>query len=95
MSSPNYLYKRKVDMNQAEIVEALRKAGCSVFVASTVGRGFPDLVIGKGGRTLLVEVKYNKKPLNEDQIKFHTEWKGSAIVIVRTVEEALAIARSL
>jgi Holliday junction resolvase len=94
MSTPPY-YKKKVDTNQAEIVEALRKAGCSVFIASSVGRGFPDLVIGKGGRTLLVEVKDKKGVLTEDQIKFHTEWKGSAIVIVRTVEEALAIARSL
>ena len=88
-------YKRCVDANQKEIVEALRKAGCSVFVASTVGKGFPDLIVGKGGRTVLVEIKTKKGKLTEDQVHFYENWKGSAIIIVRTIDEALNIAKSL
>lgn len=88
-------YRKRVDANQSEIVEALRKAGCSVFVASTVGKGFPDLIVGKSGRTVLMEIKTKKGTLTEDQVHFYEHWKGSAIIIVRTIEEALAVARSL
>ena len=47
----------KVDKNQTEIVEAFRKLGFSVQHLHTVGGGVPDLLVGRGGINLLVEVK--------------------------------------
>lgn len=86
----------RVDANQAEIVKALRDAGCSVKDTSAVGGGFPDLVVCAPTyphRHYLLEVKDGKKPPSErrltpDQQRFHGEWKG-AIYVVTTPAEAL------
>lgn len=72
----------KVDGNQAEIVELLRKIdGCEVAVTSAVGDGFPDLVIGYRGFNFLFEVKDPSQPkhrheLTDDQKRFHSAWPG-------------------
>ena len=51
-------YARKVDANQAGIVEALRGIPeCSVLILSSVGDGCPDLLVGYHGANLLVELK--------------------------------------
>ena len=44
----------KIDANQNEIVDALRKAGCSVQILSSVGKGCPDILVGRGGRNYLL-----------------------------------------
>lgn len=85
----------KVDANQPEIVAALRKAGASVAPAHSMGRGFPDLVVGHMGKTYLVEVKDGSKPpsarkLNDLQVEWHEAWRGHCCV-VETVEQALAV----
>lgn len=83
----------KVDRNQAEIVDALRRAGCSVYCLHSVGKGFPDLLVGRAGRNKLMEVKDGALPpsarkLTPDEEKFHQEWRGE-VVIVYTPEDAL------
>ena len=50
-------YAKKVDLNHKEVVEKFRELGASVFDASGVGRGFPDIVVGYNGQTVLVEIK--------------------------------------
>jgi Holliday junction resolvase len=85
----------KVDANQPEIVQALRDAGWSVAVMSAVGQGFPDLVIGRDGVNVLVEVKDGSKPpsaqkLTPDQVEFHAAWNGR-IEVVNSVESALQL----
>ena len=82
----------RVDANQPEIVAALRKAGAKVYVASSFGQGFPDLLVMRGGVLTLLEVKDGSKPpsarkLTPDQVKFHAEWPVS---VVASVDEALA-----
>lgn len=84
----------RIDANQPEIVDALRKAGASVRPTHMVGAGFPDLVVGYGKQTFLVEVKDGSKArsrqrLTEDQIDFFDEWRGHAVVI-NSVDAALA-----
>lgn len=83
----------KTDDNQQEIVSALRKAGCSVAVTSNVHDGFPDIAVGRAGKTYLLEIKDSKKPpsarkLTEDQERFHANWRGH-VAVVNTVEQAL------
>ena len=83
----------KVDRNQSEIVDALRKAGATVTPLHAVGKGCPDLLVGWRGDNFLMEVKDGDLPpsarkLTPDQQTYHALW-GGQIVIVTSVEEAL------
>ena len=80
----------KVDANQAEIVKALRKCGISVQSTASLGRGFPDLVAGKGALTWLIEVKGPKGRLTNDQIEFIDAWSGT-VHVARSINDALRI----
>jgi len=78
------------DHNQDLIVDALKKAGCSVLDLSMVGGGCPDLMVGKHGFNFFMEVKNpdTKGKLNDLQKKFIEEW-DAPIHVVRTADEAL------
>ena len=79
----------KIDDNQKEIVEALRKAGRSVQLLHTVGEGCPDLLVGFQGINYLIEIKWDKKArLTPKQIEFHSRWRGQR-AIVTTIDEAI------
>ena len=71
---------RKVDLNQREIVRGLRALGYSVRHTHTIGKGFPDVAIGKHGRTVLVEIKRPGEELTPDERIFFEEWRGAAII---------------
>lgn len=84
----------RVDVNQPEIVKALRKVGATVASLAAVGDGVPDLLVGFQGRTVLIEVKDGSKPksarqLTDEQIEWHVVWKGGPCVVAGSVEEAL------
>lgn len=83
----------KTDANQAEIVAALRAAGCAVQSLAAVGSGVPDILWSRNGRIGLMEIKDGKKSpsgrkLTTDQEEWHRDWKGP-IAIVESVEQAL------
>lgn len=93
----------KVDRNQRDIIDALKKAGCSVRSLAAVGDGMTDLIVGIAGKNLLLEVKDGQAPpsrqkLTPAQKRFHTldlkhpdkYWQGQKAV-VSTVHEALAV----
>jgi Holliday junction resolvase len=86
---------RRVDGNQASIVEALRASGWHVSDTSNAGDGFPDLVVAKGGRVLLLEVKdgtqrASARKLSEREIKVHAAFaaKGVTVAVIESVEDA-------
>jgi Holliday junction resolvase len=79
----------KRDDNESEIIDALRKVGCSVTQLS--GEGIPDLLIGFRQQTFLAEVKSPKGKLTDDQLKWHKAWEGRQVSVIRTVEEALQL----
>lgn len=84
-------YAARVDSNQAAIVEALRAAGCVVWVL-----GLPvDLLVGKNGRTVLVEVKTKTGRYTPLQVSFMETWTGGPVATIRDVDGALTLARSL
>lgn len=83
---------KRVDSNQAMIVEALRRAGCDVVLLHEHGRGVPDLLVTYAGRTLLMEVKVPGKRLNKRQVEFRATWSGE-LAVVTTPLEALAALR--
>ena len=85
------------DANHAAVVNALRACGCSVWDASRVGGGFPDLVVGReteyGPVTYLLEVKDGALPpsrrqLNDAERKWHQDHRGQ-VAVVLSVDEAL------
>jgi hypothetical protein len=86
----------KTDANQAEIVEAMRRAGATVQSLAAVGQGVPDLLVGYRNRTALVEVKDGSKcasarKLTPDQQQWHQNWTGGTLAIVPDVDAALRV----
>ncbi len=78
------------DKGEPAIVEALRKMGWSVEHLS--GKGCPDLIAGIGPWTLvLIEVKGAKGKLTEDQIAWLEKWRGPKPLLLRSVDEAIAL----
>ena len=82
----------KIDANQNEIVSALRKAGCSVQILSSVGKGCPDLLVARAGVNYLLELKDGNKPksaqkLTPDQIEWHDKWEA-CVFVVNSIEQA-------
>ena len=79
-------YAAKIDSNQNEIVDALRKAGASVQSLAALGKGVPDLLVAIRGVNLLMEIKDGNKPksaqkLTEDQLKWHGAWQGPVCIV--------------
>lgn len=92
--------KARVDDNHAEIVARFRSwPGVSVADTSRLGSGFPDLVVGLAGLSLLVEVKDGSKSpsrrrLTKEENEFHVMWTGQ-INIVETVDDVDALVRGV
>jgi Holliday junction resolvase len=81
----------KRDANHAEIVEVLKRFGCSVYDAAHAGASFPDLVVGLGGHTYLIEIKSSEKaPLTPGQVVFAASWRGSPVVVLRSTANAVS-----
>ena len=84
----------RTDANHAEIVQILKQAGCTVLDLSAVGKGCPDLAVGRRGVTYWIEVKDGSKPpsaraLTPDQTQWHDWWKGGSVRVVCTAAEAM------
>ena len=78
----------RTDVNQPEIVAALRERGATVWVI-----GLPvDLLVGYEGVNTLMEIKPSpKKQLTKLQTKFFDDWRGQ-VARVETVEQAFEVA---
>lgn len=88
---------KRIDANQNEIVSGLRRAGFSVFITSSLGNGFPDLVVGRASRNYLFEIKDSKKCLSQRKLtqkesEFVTLWRGQ-VAVVSTLDEIFDILR--
>lgn len=85
----------KTDDNQRAIVNALRRAGCSVLILSGVGKGCPDIAVGRAGVTYMLEIKDGRKRrsaqrLTEHEADWHANWRGHAAVVTNE-EEAFQV----
>jgi hypothetical protein len=81
-------FAHRTDANQPEIIAAFRKLGCTVAITSSLGNGFPDLVVGKPklAKVVLVEVKDEAKPpsareLTDAEKDFRDAWAGAYAVV--------------
>lgn len=81
-----YGVRHRSDSNQAQIVDALRRVGCTVEL---IGRPV-DLLVGKDRRNYLLEVKGPRGTLQASQQAFCGMWKGQ-VAVVRSIHEALQV----
>jgi hypothetical protein len=87
----------KTDANHAEIRDGLRQIpGVTVKDTSNIGGGFPDLVVGLRGKTVLMELKDGAKvpsarKLTSAQRAFVDNWTGGTIFVVESLEQATAV----
>lgn len=80
-------YAASVDLNQQEIVDALRKIGCQVVAIGTP----VDLLCGFRAKNFLLEVKRpGEKPRTAAQKQFLKNWPGQ-VRVVTTPEEAIEL----
>jgi hypothetical protein len=77
----------RIDNNQTEIVDCVRRWGGEVMVLSAVGRGCPDIAILYKDTLEFWEIKTETGKLTPDQIRWHERWSG-AVRIIRSVEDA-------
>ena len=82
-------HRSRRDSNHDEIAETYRQLLCSVHDTSMVGFGFPDLAVGAGMQTDLVEIKTEDGDLDPRQKTFHRDWRGAKPVVVRTKEDVI------
>lgn len=84
----------KKDLNHAEIVAFFRSLGCYVVDVANIPK-FCDILVGIKGINVLVEVKSGNSVLTPDERKFHLEWTGARIFVIRDKKEALALYNSI
>lgn len=96
-------YAKQRDSNEREIVRALEHVGATVTRLSDAG--VPDLLVGRAGRTWLLEVKLplgarggtsqhreaegGRGDLTAAQVRWWDAWRGERAVVVRSADEAL------
>lgn len=83
---------RRVDSNQKEIVECLRKVGMSVLILSSQGHGCPDILVGHAGRNYLFEIKAPGGRMTEDEVEFVTSW-GGYVALVYSFSDIIELIR--
>lgn len=81
----------KRDLNHGEIKQALLACGCSVLDLADTGNSIPDLLVGRQGRSFLLEIKSPKGKEKPGQTKAREAWRGDSWAVVRTVREALRV----
>lgn len=88
---------RKVDGNHTEIVQSFRRMGYSVLDLHILGKGAPDICVGKFGVNTLIEIKdsnlpKSKRTLTEDEEIFWKTWLGR-LVMITSVDDVIAFDR--
>jgi hypothetical protein len=78
----------RVDSNQADIIAALNRAGCTTLSLTSIGSGCPDLLVARAGQMWLLELKADSE-LAQSQIAWINGWNAK-VHVVRSVDEALA-----
>ena len=87
--------KARVDANQKEIVQELRKRGISVLHTHQLGRGAPDIIVGYMNSNYLIELKDGNKSksqqrLTKDELEFSLKWRGN-YAVCNSLEQILLL----
>ncbi len=78
------------DGNAKEIDDWMISRGASVWKTDAVGGGWPDRVYGIRGVNVMVELKNpgGKNKISKEQVDRALNWRGAAIHVWRTTEDA-------
>ena len=79
--------RRHLDSHHKESCAFLRSIGFSIDDTSARGGGRQDVCAGACGVDFRLEFKTGDEPLRPAQEKFHREWRGRKIEILRSLEE--------
>jgi len=79
----------RIDANQNELVQALRKIGAKVLFLHTLGHDNPDVLVGFRRRNVLLEIKRPGKGATKGQAEFAETWPGETHV-VHSIDEAVS-----
>ena len=76
---------KRSDNNQSSIMDDLRKMGYSVESTHTLGKGRPDIIVGKYGFNFWIEIKNPEaapadRKLTPDEKEWHEKWQGHKFV---------------
>jgi hypothetical protein len=85
----------RTDANHAEVIGWFLEMGCTVRDTSQVGLGFPDIVVGTIGRTILVEIKTADGDLLPSQHTFNAKWRGERPYLVRTQVDCIDLVQRI
>jgi len=85
----------RTDANQSQIVSQLRQIGATVQSLASIGNGCPDIMVGRQGRNILMELKdgekvKSQKRLTPEEDIWHQGWKGQ-VAIVESFDDALKL----
>ncbi len=81
----------KVDGNQPEIVAFVRANGWSAQSLAMVGKGCPDVLIGKRWLHAILEIKLPGEGLNDQQKDWHGRWNGEVHMVESVSDAALVL----
>ena len=76
----------RVDANQAVLIAAFRRLGCTVQPLHMVGKGCPDALVGFRNVNYAIEIKDGDKPpskrkLTDDEADWHRDWRGQVCIV--------------
>jgi len=84
-------YRKRTDVNQAAIVDALRKAGFTVYDKSKCGWGIPDIIVCRGRHCEWVEIKSGpREGLTDAEGEFYDICPGGPPILAWTPDLVIA-----
>lgn len=92
MGSPHtsYCRRHRRDATHADIAQVLVDFGFSVVDTSKQGGDFPDMVVGLGGVTDLIEAKSGDDArFSKGQKEFAEKWRGAKVVNLPSKQAAI------
>jgi hypothetical protein len=86
---------KRIDDNHKSIVNGLRAVGATVQSLAALGKGAPDIAVGRHGVNYFFEIKNpnmppSKQRLTDAEQEWHYGWRGQ-VCVVSTLEHALQI----
>lgn len=93
MNHTSFSRRHKRDSYHSRAAKMFADYGFSVRDRHRAGGGIPDLAVGLCNITDEIELKVGDEPLTEAQERYHANWRGRPILIMRSYEECERWAR--
>ncbi len=93
---PRGVQRARTDGNHTAVMDALRAAAMKPVSTASLGKGFPDIVVGFRGLNVALEVKDGEKApsaraLSADERDWHDTWPGQVAIVTSPEEAVMAV----